>query len=289
LTDTFEPGSTMKPLVAALALESGRVTPDTIIQTAPGYINVTGSKISDAHPHGALSVAEVIQKSSNVGVVKLAMQMQPREMYELFTQVGLGQRPQIHFPGAVSGRLRPFKSWRPIEQATMAYGYGLSASLLQLAHAYTVFASDGELIPIAMTKQAGPVRGVRVFSPKTAQAVRLMLQMAAGEGGTSPLAQTQGYSVGGKSGTAHKQEGKGYAAHKYRSWFVGLAPISDPRLIVAVMVDEPNNGKYYGGLVAAPVFSQLVQQSLRLMGVPPDMEVKPQIVARQLNAVEESF
>nr|WP_243748412.1 penicillin-binding protein 2 [Roseateles toxinivorans] len=291
LTDTFEPGSTMKPLIAALAMETGRVTPDTMIQTAPGHISITGSTISDAHPNGLLSVAQVIQKSSNVGVVKLAMQMQSREMHEMFTQVGLGQRPQINFPGAVTGRLRPYKTWRPIEQATMSYGYGLSASLLQLARAYTVFGRDGELIPITMTKQADgvDVAGVRVFSPKTAQAVRLMLQMAAGDGGTGPLAQTQGYSVGGKSGTAHKQEGKGYASNKYRSWFVGLAPISNPRLIVAVMVDEPTNGKYYGGLVAAPVFSQVVQQSLRLLGVPPDLEVKPQIVARHIETVPESF
>jgi len=291
LTDTFEPGSTMKPLIAALAMETGRVTPDTMIQTAPGHISITGSTISDAHPNGLLSVAQVIQKSSNVGVVKLAMQMQSREMHEMFTQVGLGQRPQINFPGAVTGRLRPYKTWRPIEQATMSYGYGLSASLLQLARAYTVFGRDGELIPITMTKHADDVEvaGVRVFSPKTAQAVRLMLQMAAGDGGTGPLAQTQGYSVGGKSGTAHKQEGKGYASNKYRSWFVGLAPISNPRLIVAVMVDEPTNGKYYGGLVAAPVFSQVVQQSLRLLGVPPDLEVKPQIVARHIETVPESF
>jgi len=291
LTDTFEPGSTMKPLIAALAMESGRVTPDSLIQTGDGKLNFAGSVISDTKPHGTLSVAQVIQQSSNIGVVKMAMQMQPREMHEMFTEVGLGQRPQIHFPGAVTGRLRPYKSWRPIEQATMAYGYGLSASLLQLARAYTVFGRDGELIPITMTKQPDniDVAGVRVFSPKTAQAVRLMLQMAAGPGGTGPLAQTQGYSVGGKSGTAHKQEGKGYASHKYRSWFVGLAPISNPRLIVAVMVDEPTNGKYYGGLVAAPVFSQVVQQSLRLLGVPPDLEVKPQIVARQVETAQESF
>ena len=289
LTDTFEPGSTIKPFIAALALERGQVTPNTVIQTAPGRTSVTGVTIRDAHPHGELSVAEVIQKSSNVGVVKMAMDMQPREMHEMFTQIGLGQRPQIQFPGVVTGRLRPFKSWRPIEQATMAYGYGLSASLLQLAQAYTVFARDGELIPITMSKQSDEVHGVHVFSPRTAQAVRLMLQMATSEGGTGPLAQTQGYSVGGKSGTARKQEGKGYASNKYRSWFVGLAPVADPRLIVAVMVDEPNNGKYYGGLVAAPVFSQVVQQSLRMLGVQPDLEVKPQIVARQIDPVQESF
>jgi cell division protein FtsI (penicillin-binding protein 3) len=290
LTDTFEPGSTMKPLIAGLALESGRVTPDTVIQTAPGRIQITGSTITDAHPHGLLSVNEVIQKSSNVGIVKIAMQMQPREMWELFAQVGLGQKPQLEFPGVVSGRLRPYKTWRPIEQATMAYGYGLSASLFQLARAYTVFAHDGELIPATILKrEQGPVAGVRVFSPETAQKVRHMLQMAAGPGGTGPKAQTMGYSVGGKSGTAHKQEGRGYASNKFRSWFVGLSPISQPRIIVAVMVDEPNNGQHFGGDVAAPVFSQVVQQTLRTLSVPPDIDVRSQIVEHDIPAEPESF
>jgi len=290
LTDTFEPGSTMKPLIAGLALESGRVTPDTVIQTAPGRIQITGSTITDAHPHGLLSVNEVIQKSSNVGIVKIAMQMQPREMWELFAQVGLGQKPQLEFPGVVSGRLRPYKTWRPIEQATMAYGYGLSASLFQLARAYTVFAHDGELIPATILKrEQGPVAGVRVFSPDTAQKVRHMLQMAAGPGGTGPKAQTMGYSVGGKSGTAHKQEGRGYASNKFRSWFVGLSPISQPRIIVAVMVDEPNNGLHFGGDVAAPVFSQVVQQTLRTLSVPPDIDVRSQIVEHDIPAEPESF
>jgi cell division protein FtsI (penicillin-binding protein 3) len=294
LTDTFEPGSTMKPFTVSLALESGRVTPKTVIATAPGTINITGSTIRDAHPHGDLTVEEVIQKSSNVGTVKMAMQMPAREMWELFTQVGLGQRPQIEFPGAVSGRLRPYKTWRPVEQATMSYGYGLSASLFQLARAYTVFARDGELIPTSIVKNQnlpadGQTPGVRVMSPKTAQAVRHMLQMAAGPGGTGPKAQTMGYSVGGKSGTAHKQEGKGYAEKKYRSWFVGMAPIDKPRIVVAVMVDEPNAGKYFGGDVAAPVFSEVVQQTLRSMSVQPDLEVKQQIISNKLPAVEESF
>ena len=289
LTDTFEPGSTMKPFIAALALETGRVKPQTVIDTAPGRMQVTGSTISDAHPHGPLTVEQVIQKSSNVGVVKMAMQMQAREMYEMFSAVGLGQKPQIDFPGAVTGRLRPYKSWRPIEQATMSYGYGLSASLFQLARAYSVFARDGELIPVSITKAAQPAAGVKVFSPETAREVRHMLQMAAGEGGTAPKAQALGYSVGGKTGTAHKQEGKGYADKKYRAWFVGIAPVSQPRIVVAVMVDEPNAGKYFGGDVAAPVFSDVVAQTLRSMGVAPDLEVKPQIVARQSEAVEESF
>jgi cell division protein FtsI (penicillin-binding protein 3) len=286
LTDTFEPGSTMKPFTIGLALETGLVTPQTQIQTSPGYVVIGGMKISDSHAHGLLTVQEVIQKSSNIGTLKIALQMQPRQMWELFTEAGFGQKPQITFPGAVSGRLRPYKSWRPVEQATMSYGYGMSASLFQMARSYTVFAHDGQIIPATLLKTNEPAAGVRVFSPKTAAAMRTMLQMAAGPGGTGPKAQTLGYSVGGKSGTAYKQVGRGYATNKYRSWFVGIAPIDRPRIVVAVMLDEPSAGKYFGGDVAAPVFSTTVQQTLRMLGVQPDMNVKPQIV---VEAVEESF
>jgi len=294
LTDTFEPGSTVKPFIAAWALETGRVTPDTIIHTAPGRISMGGFVISDAHPHGDLTVSEVIQKSSNIGAMRMGMMFQPREQWELYTQVGFGQKPQIGFPGAVTGRLRPYKTWREVERATMTYGYGLSASLFQIAHAYTVFAHDGELIPVTLTKStaegdAAKVSGLRVISPQTAQTVRQMLNLAAGPGGTAPKAQTIGYSVGGKSGTAYKQEGKGYAVKKYRAWFVGVAPIVNPRIIVAVMVDEPSNGKWFGGDVAAPVFSDLVQQTLRTLGVQPDLDVKMRIIARDVPAEEESF
>jgi cell division protein FtsI (penicillin-binding protein 3) len=291
LTDTFEPGSTMKPFTAALALETKRVTPQTMIDTAPGRITITGSTISDAHPHGMLSVAEIIQKSSNVGTVKMAMQMPAREMWELYTQIGLGQKPQLDFPGVVTGRLRPYKNWRPIEQATMSYGYGLSASLFQLARAYTVFARDGELIPVTLLARpadAPAVAGQRVMSAQTAQQVREMLRMAAGPGGTGPQAQAIGYSVGGKTGTARKQVGKTYTT-KYRSWFVGLAPIGQPRIVVAVMVDEPSKGQYFGGAVAAPVFSQVVQQTLRMMNVAPDIAVKPQITSAPVAAEQESI
>ncbi|MDQ1258785.1 MAG: hypothetical protein QG643_609 [Pseudomonadota bacterium] len=284
LTDTFEPGSTMKPFTIALALESGRVRPQTVIDTAPGRLTITGSTISDTHNYGALTVEGVIQKSSNVVTTKIAMQMPAREMWETFSAAGFGHKPQIGFPGAVSGRLRPYKTWRPIEQATMSYGYGLSASLFQMARSYTVFAHQGQIIPATMLKTSEPAAGVPVFSPKTADAVRKMLQMAAGPGGTGQKAQTVGYSVGGKSGTARKQVGKSYATNKYRAWFTGMAPIDRPRIIVAVMIDEPSNGVYYGGAVAAPVFSEVVQQTLRMMGVQPDMDVKPQIVAE---AVEE--
>ena len=286
ITDTFEPGSTMKPFTIGIALESGRVKPETPMDTSPGRLSMGGYTISDTHNYGLLTVAGVIQKSSNVGTTKLAMQMSSREMWETFSAAGFGQKPQIAFPGAVSGRLRPYKTWRPVEQATMSYGYGLSASLFQMARSYTVFAHDGSIIPATMLKSTQPAVGVPVFSQRTADQVRKMLEMAAGPGGTGQRAQTQGYSVGGKSGTARKQVGKSYAAGKYRAWFTGMAPIDKPRIIVAVMVDEPTVGGVYGGLVAAPVFSEVVQQTLRMMSVAPDMAVQPLIVT---NAVEESL
>ncbi len=286
LTDTFEPGSTMKAFAVAAAMEKGLVQPETMIQTAPGRITMGGSTISDTHPQGLISVAQVIQKSSNVGTVKMAMQLQPRDMWEYYTQVGFGQKPQVPFPGVVSGRLRPYKTWRPIEQATMSYGYGLSVSLFQLAHAYTVFARDGDLAPASLLKVSEPAAGVRVFSDKNAIAMRQMLHTVTQPGGTAQKAQTIGYSVGGKTGTTHKQEGKGYSGNKYRGFFVGLAPVEKPRIVVAVMIDEPSNGRYFGGDVAAPVFAETVQQTLRMMGLPPDLAVKPQIVAK---AAGESF
>ena len=289
LTDTFEPGSVMKPFTVGLALDKGRVKPGTIIDTAPGALTITGATIRDAHPHGALTVQQVIQVSSNVGTAKIAMQMPASDMWETFSSASFGQKPQIEFPGAVSGKLRPAKKWRPIEQATVSYGYGLSASLFQMVRSYTVFSHDGQIIPATLLKSSQPAVGVNVFSPGTAAEIRKMLQMAAGPGGTGPKAQTQGYSVGGKSGTAYKQQGKGYGSdgnRKYRSWFVGMAPIDSPRVVVGVMLDEPSAGKYFGGEVAAPVFSETVQQTLRTMNIQPDQAVKPSIVA---STVEESF
>ena len=289
LTDTFEPGSVMKPFTIGLALESGRVKTSTIIDTSPGSVTITGATIRDSHPHGALTVEQVIQVSSNVGTTKIAMQLPASEMWETFSGAGFGQKPQIEFPGAVPGKLRPYKTWRPIEQATASYGYGLSASLFQMVRSYTVFSHEGQIIRATLLKNDEPAVGIPVFSADTAAKVRKMLQMAAGPGGTGPKAQTAGYSVGGKSGTAYKQIGKGYGSEgnrKYRSWFVGMAPVDKPRIIVGVMLDEPSAGKYYGGEVAAPVFSETVQQTLRVMGVQPDITIRPQIVAK---AVEESF
>ncbi|MET0383539.1 MAG: penicillin-binding protein 2 [Burkholderiaceae bacterium] len=278
LTDVFEPGSTMKPFIIGAALEKGLVTPFSLVDATPGSLTIGGFSPRDDEPHGMLTVQQVIQKSSNVGAARLAMRLTPKEQWEKFSAIGLGQKPQINFPGVVTGRLRPYKSWRPIEQATMAYGYGLSASLFQLARAYTAFANRGEMETVSMTRQDRPGPGVRVFKPQTVDEILPMLQMVAGPGGTSPKARALGYSVGGKSGTANKAEGRGYAQNKYRSWFVGLAPISHPRIVCAVMVDEPNNGLHFGGDVAAPVFSQVVSQTLPLLGVAPDLDVKTQVM-----------
>ncbi len=286
LTDTFEPGSTMKPFTVALALEKGRYRFDSQIQTAPGRLTIGNATIHDAHPHGLLTVAEVVQKSSNVGVAKIAANLAPEEMWQMFDTLGFGTPPKLGFPGEAGGRLRPYKTWRPIEQATMSYGHGISVSLMQLARAYLVFARDGDLIPLSLTRlDTPPLAGRRVFSQQTAREVRLMLEMAVQPGGTAPKAQVPGYRVAGKTGTAHKLEGGRYSNH-YVSSFVGFAPASDPRLIVAVMIDEPSAGRYYGGEVAAPVFSRVMAGALRALGVPPDMPLAPVQVARH-NAARE--
>jgi len=269
VTDLFEPGSTLKPFTAAVALEAGTVRPDTIIQTAPGYLAIGNRKIHDAHPHGALTVAQVIQKSSNVGAAKMALALPAEFMWGFFKQVGFGAPPDSGFPGEVSGRLRAHATWKPIEQATMSYGHGISVSLLQLARAYTIFATDGDLVPLTLVKREAPPESRRVLKPQTARAVRAMLELAAQPGGTAPRAQIAGYRVGGKTGTAHKLEGARYT-NKYISSFIGFAPVSNPRLIVAVMVDEPSAGQHYGGSVAAPVFSTVMAGALRLLAVAPD-------------------
>ncbi|HEY0941671.1 MAG TPA: penicillin-binding protein 2 [Steroidobacter sp.] len=286
MTDTFEPGSTLKPFPIALALENRLVTPQTNIQTAPGRLTIGRASIGDAHPHGVLTVQGVLQKSSNVGTAKLALQLQPQQMWDMFTTVGFGQAPKLGFPGAVAGRVRPHKSWKPIEQATMSYGHGISTSLIQVAHSYMIFARDGDIIPLTLRKAGDRPIGQRVLSEKTARDVREMLEMAAGPDGTAPKAQVPGYRVAGKTGTAHKLV-NGQYANKYVSSFVGFAPVSDPRIIVAVMVDEPSNGFHYGGQVAAPVFSAAVEKALRALNVSPDSTVTDIIVPT--NPVEESM
>ncbi|MBB2915654.1 peptidoglycan D,D-transpeptidase FtsI family protein [Cupriavidus alkaliphilus] len=285
LTDTFEPGSMMKPITVGLALQLKRVSPSTVIATTGKY-NFEGATITDTHNYGALTVTGVIQKSSNIGTTKIAMMMKPQEMWDMYTSIGLGQAPKIGFPGAVAGRVRPYKSWRPIEQATMSYGYGLSVSLFQMAHAYTIFAHDGELIPVTMFRTNGPATGERILSPQVARDVRAMMETVTAPGGTAPEAQVMGYRVGGKTGTAYKHEGRGYNRSKYRASFIGLAPMSNPRIIVAVSVDEPTAGSHYGGLVAGPAFAAITGGTLRALNVQPDSPIRQLVVSDKVQESE---
>jgi cell division protein FtsI (penicillin-binding protein 3) len=269
LTDTFEPGSTMKPFSVAAALEAGKVRPDTRIQTAPGKLTIGDRTIGDAHAHGLLTVEEVVAKSSNVGTAKIALDLPAQTLWETYTSLGFGQAPRLGFPGAVAGRLRPAKTWRPIEQATISYGHGVSVTLVQLARAYTVFANDGQLAPLSLVRLDSAPPMVQVLSPPTARAMRKMLEMGVSDEGTAPLARIAGYRVAGKTGTAYKIK-NGQYVKDYVASFVGLAPVSDPRIVIAVMVDEPGGGAYYGGQVAAPVFAQIAGATLRTLQVAPD-------------------
>ena len=275
ITDSFEPGSTLKPFTVAVAIEEGKVRPDSMIATAGGQMTIGHATIHDAHRFGDMTVAQVIQRSSNVGAAKIALSLPAEDMWTMFDKVGFGTAPRLGFPGAASGRLRPYRSWRPIEQATMAYGHGISVSLLQLARAYTIFADDGELMPLSLLRVGTPLVGKQVISAATAHKLRDMLELAVQPGGTAPRARVMGYRVAGKTGTAHKEENGGYAKNKYVASFVGLAPASDPRLVIAVMIDEPTGGQYYGGVVAAPVFAAVMGGALRMLGVPPDAPLQP--------------
>jgi cell division protein FtsI (penicillin-binding protein 3) len=288
VTDTFEPGSTLKPFTVALALEEGRVRPESVIQVAPGTLSISGATIRDAHAERALTVAQVIQKSSNVGAAKIALGLPAEAMWEMFRDVGFGAVPGLGFPGEATGKVRPYRSWKPIEQATMSYGHGISVSLVQLAQAYGVFARGGELVPLSLVRVEAPPVGRRVISAKTASAVRAMLEMVVNREGTAPRAQIMGYRVAGKTGTAHKQENGAYAADKYVSSFVGFAPASHPRLVIAVMIDEPSAGRYYGGTVAAPVFAQIMAGALRALDVAPDGPMRPIDLPPEGQEVKES-
>lgn len=281
LTDVFEPGSIMKPFTVSLALDLHRVTPTTLVDTGNGHFVLDGAPITDDSGFGVLTVGGVIQKSSNIGATKIAMTMKPEEMWNMYTGIGLGQAPKVGFPGAVTGRLRPWKSWRRIEQATMSYGYGLLVSLFQLARAYTAIAHDGEVLPVTIfkTDNTQPVSGPQIFAPNTAREVRAMLETVVAPGGTSPDAAVPGYRVGGKSGTAYKQVGRGYDHKKYRASFVGMAPMPNPRIVVAVSVDEPTTGSHFGGQVSGPVFSAIAGDTLRALNVPPNMPVKQLVVS----------
>ena len=269
ITDTFEPGSIMKPFTVALALGLGKITTETKFDTGNGRYRYQGSVISDVSRNGVINAADILRRSSNIGMTMISERLTSQEMWTKFTELGFGRAPRANFPGVASGKLRPWERWRPIERATMAYGYGLSASLLQIAHAFTVFARDGDMVSLTLLKREGRPTSVQVYKPEHAAVVRSMLEAAAGPDGAK-LAQVQGYRVAGKSGTARKIVDGKYSTSKYRSSFVGFAPASDPRIVVAVTLDEPQGGAYYGGRVAAPVFSNIVASSLRRMGIQPD-------------------
>lgn len=292
--DTFEPGSTIKPLAIATALDAGQVRADTLIDTAPGHYRIGGYTIHDTSDHGTVSVARALATSSNIALAKIALTLPPETLWTAYRQYGIGLAPPLPFPGVAAGKLRPWRRWRPVEQATMGYGYGLSTSLLQMAQAYTALAGDGTLRPARLVARdemnesneadertdrepadasgAIALDGVRVTGERTAATLRTMLEAATLEGGTGRAARVDGYRVGGKTGTAWKHAGAGYAKGKYRSLFVGIAPIDAPRIIVAVMIDEPTGPSYYGGAVAGPVFASIAGGALRLLGVPPSVQ-----------------
>ncbi len=277
VTDVFEPGSIMKPFTVALALDLHRVTPTSLVETNRQLV-LDGARITDDANFGTLTVAGVIQKSSNIGATKIALTMQPRQMWEMFHALGFGQQPKLVFPGAGTGILRPWQRWRRVEQATMSYGYGISASLLQLAQAYTVFSDDGCMLPLTLLKGSTPsVDKACVFSPQTADAIRQMLETVTRKGGTAPLVQLSGYSAGGKTGTAYTATPHGYNHSEYRASFVGIVPIRNPRLVVAVSINRPQGARHFGGDVSGPPFARIAQQAMQELNIEPDegIEAKP--------------
>ena len=270
VTDVFEPGSTMKPFIVASALESGRYQPETPVSTSPGWLRVGVNTVRDVHDYGQLDVSGVIRKSSNVGISKIALSLPADEIWTLLTELGFGAQTFSGFPGEASGLLSYHGDWNAIETATLAYGYGVSVTPLQLAQAYAVLATGGIKRSVVFLRDSDVTEERRIMPAVIAQQVRNMLEQAAGPNGTAPLAQVPGYRVAGKTGTVKKSSAGGYSSNKYLAVFAGMAPASDPRFVMVVMVDEPANGKYYGGQVAAPVFSKVMAGALRLMAVPPD-------------------
>ena len=270
ITDIFEPGSSIKPLVVAAALESGEYRPSSIVDTAPGFVVVGPKTIEDSRNLGRISLTTILARSSNVGVTKLAMSLEPDQLWSTMTHFGLGSLTSSGFPGESAGLLTHFNHWRPISQATLAYGYGVSVTPLQLAQAYSVFGSDGVFRPVSLVALDVPAEGEQVLAAESATAVRRMLEEVVRPGGTGTKAAVTGYRIAGKTGTAWKFAAGGYSEDKYISIFAGLAPASDPRLAAVVVIDEPTGELYYGSDVAAPVFSDVVSESLRLLAIPPD-------------------
>ena len=270
ITDIFEPGSSIKPLIVAAALESGEYRPSSIVDTAPGFVVVGPKTIEDSRNLGRISLTTILARSSNVGVTKLAMSLEPDQLWNTMTRFGLGTLTSSGFPGESAGLLTHFNHWRPISQATLAYGYGVSVTPLQLAQAYSVLGSDGVFRPVSLVALDAPAEGEQVLAADSAAAVRRMLEAVVAPGGTGTKAAVTGYRIAGKTGTAWKFAAGGYSEDKYISIFAGLAPASDPRLAAVVVIDEPTGELYYGSDVAAPVFSDVVSESLRLLAIPPD-------------------
>ncbi len=272
LTDVFEPGSTMKPFAIAAALLSGRYRPETTVDTRPGWFQVGRHTIRDVHDYGVLDLAGILRKSSNVGVSKIALDLPRETLWEVLRRVGFGRDTGIGFPGEATGFLSPPERWRAIEQATLAFGYGVSVTALQLAQAYAVLAGDGRLVPVSLVRRDEPPQAREMLPPAVARRVRAMLEAVVGPEGTAPAARIPGYRVAGKTGTVRKAAAGGYAEDRYLALFAGMAPASRPRLVCVVVIDEPGGEAYYGGQVAAPVFQRIVSGALRLLNVSPDAE-----------------
>ncbi len=282
VTDVFEPGSTLKPFTVAAGLEDGKIRPQTRIETSPGLMRVGRDTVRDYRNYGELDIAGILSKSSNVGMTKIAMSLEPEAIWGMLSRSGFGQVTASSFPGEAAGWLASSQKMRPIEQATLSFGYGLSVTPLQLAHAYTVFAADGQLHPVTFLKAEKAPKAQKVLDKSVAVAVRQMLEAVVGPEGTAQLANVSGYRVAGKTGTVRKSIAGGYADDKYRAVFAGMAPASNPRLVIAVMIDEPRNEDYYGGKVAAPLFSNIMSGALRLMNIAPDgLDIEKQPVIRQ--------
>jgi cell division protein FtsI (penicillin-binding protein 3) len=272
VTDVFEPGSTMKPFAVACGLENGVISANSTINTSPGHYSIGRYQISDHGKHGLMSVSRILEKSSNVGVSKIALRLNPEQLWACYDQLGFGRATAAGFPGETSGRLSDYSRWHRIEQATMSYGYGLSASTLQLARAYAALANGGRLPDVTYLKRTEAVNGEPVFSASTIAPLQLMLEKVVGDKGTAPLARVNGYRVAGKTGTVKKSGAGGYADNRYQTLFAGFAPVSNPRLAMAVIIDDPAGEQYYGGQVAAPVFSKVMAGVLRLSATKPDLE-----------------
>lgn len=272
VTDVFEPGSTVKPFTVAAALESGKFRPSTMVDTSPGSLKLANFTIRDIKDYGKIDVSTVIQKSSNVGASRIALELQPNQLWEQFVQVGFGYDTGSGFPGEAAGLMNAYQDWRKVERATVSYGYGLSVTALQLTRAYAALANNGVLRPASFLKlQPDETQaGSQVISPQVASAVRDMLERVVQQGGTGTRAAVNGYRIAGKTGTVRKVSSSGYNEDNYLAVFAGFAPASRPRLAMVVMVDRPEAGEYYGGVVAAPVFSRVMEGALRLMDIAPD-------------------